>query len=136
MVDITVTPGSVVQGAGANVESGVAGATITAGQAVYLDATSGRYKLADSDSGTAAARTAKGIALNSASDGQPLSIQVKGDITIGATVVANTAYYLSNTAGGICPLADVGAGEFMQLIGIGISATQIRMGLLATGVAN
>lgn len=139
MTDLSVTAANVAQGTGAQTESGVAGATITAGQPVYLDTTTQRYKLSDADSATVAARSVRGISLNGGSDGQPLTIQkmvLNTEINIGATLVANTAYYLSSNAGGICPLADVGTGEYMVLIGIARTAALLRMGGVETTVAN
>lgn len=135
MSDLSITAGSVLPGAGAVTEDGLAGAAITAGQVCYRD-TDGSYKLADSDAASALIRTPRGIALNTAGIGQPLRIQKQGEITIGATVVANTQYYLSNTPGGICPLADVGTGEYMATIGVAKSTTVIIINFAYTGVAN
>jgi hypothetical protein len=134
MADLTITAASVSSGADANKESGTAGETITAGQAVYK-AASGKYMKADSNSATAAARQARGIALNGASLDQPLAIQKSGDITIGATLTAGTAYYLSDTPGGICPLADVGSGEYVCLIGLAKSASVLAIGIEFPNVA-
>lgn len=134
MADLSITAASVLPGAGALVEDGLAGATITAGQVVYRD-TDGTYKLADADGASATIRTARGIALNGASSGQPLRIQKQGNITIGATLTAGTTYYLSNTAGGICPLADVGTGEYYHIIGIATSTTNLLMALAYSGVS-
>ncbi|MGE0845835.1 MAG: hypothetical protein AB7L41_06165 [Flavobacteriaceae bacterium] len=135
MTDISITAANVVKGANAVTESGIAGATITAGQAVYLDSATGKYKLADSNDATAAVRQPRGIALNGASDGQPLTIQKSGDITIGATLTAGVAYYLSDTAGGICPVADVGSGEYACIIGIAESTSVLHIAISYSGVA-
>lgn len=136
MADLTITAASVVKGTNAQIQTGYAGETIAAGKAVYFDTVTQRWKLADSNSATALVRHATGIALNGASDGQPVDVQIGGDITIGATLVANTSYFLSDTPGGICPLADVGAGEYTELIGVAISTTVLRLILVSTGVAN
>lgn len=136
MADLTVTPASVLAGTNATITRGIAGATITAGQAVYLDeATTGEWLLADSDSATVAARGSArfGIALNGASDGQPLAVQTGGNITIGATVVAGVAYYLSDTPGGICPFADLATGDYVTLVGIATSTTVIAIDTLYSG---
>ncbi len=115
MTDVSITAANVFKGANASVENGVAGAAITQGQVVYKDS-SGKYQLTDSDSGTAAAKAAYGIALNRAdADGQPLTVQKAGLITIGGTLVAGTAYYASETAGGIQPQADVGTEDVVYL---------------------
>ena len=135
MADLTITAASVLPGSNAKKKTGTAGASITAGQTVYLDSSDNKYKLFDADSATAAARELAGIALNNAANGQPLTVQYEGDITIGATVVAGVTYVGSDTAGGIMPTADVETGDYVTVIGIGISTTQIRMKLIASGVA-
>jgi hypothetical protein len=128
MVDLTVNNTLTVPGSTSVKESGTAGETIAAGKAVYKDAT-GKFMLADNNSATALARQATGIALNGASLNQPITIHKSGDLTLGATLVAGTAYYLSDTPGGICPLADVGAGEFVCLLGIAKSTTVINVNI-------
>jgi len=134
MADISITAANVVKGSNAVVEAGTAGATITAGQVVYKDAADGKYKLADADSATAAAKAPRGIALNGASDGQPLSIIRSGDVTIGATLTPGTAYYLSPVAGGIAPLADVASGDDVVLLGLAESASVLAVDIQITGV--
>lgn len=125
MVDISITAANVQRGANAIVTQGRAGATITAGQLVLRDATTGEYVLSDAD-GTGL-KQVDGIALNGASDGQPLSVQTGGDITIGATLTAGTTYYASPIAGGICPLADVASGDDPIIIGIAKSASVLMI---------
>lgn len=136
---MSVTPADVLAGTGAVIEDQTAGATITAGQVVYYDSADGLMKLAEADSATAAARVPYGIALNGASNGQPLKVQRGGQIDIGATVVDGTVYVLSGTAaGGIAPAADLTAGWFTSVIGIGIEPNDIKMpamGPLVGGVA-
>lgn len=135
MADLSITAANVLARGGASIRHGVAGATITAGQVVYLDASDGIYKLADSNSGTAAARSPRAIALNGASTGQPLAVQESGPITIGATLTAGVAYYLSGTAGGICPVADLASGMYPTLIGIASSTTVLDVKFHESGVA-
>ncbi len=132
MADITITAANVAAGAGSQVDQGTAGATVTAGQVVYLDATTRKYLLADSN-GTGT-RVPNGIALNGASNNQPLSVLRSGPVTIGATLTAGTAYYLSDTAGGICPVADVGAAENVVLIGMATSTAVLNVDIQVTGV--
>lgn len=135
MTDLSVTAGNVIAGSNSQQERGFAGAAIAAGQAVYKDSATGEFLLADSNSGTAAARTPYGIALNTAGDGQPLVVHRSGDLTIGATLVAGTTYYLSDTPGGICPLADVGSGEYACIIGIAKSTSVLAVAIQPSGVA-
>ena len=135
MTDISITAANVVAGSGASVEHGIAGSTITAGQVVYRDGTTSEYLLADSNSATAAARSPRGIALNGASDNQPLAILRSGPVTIGGTLTAGVAYYLSDTPGGICPVADVGSGEYSVLLGMATSTSVLDVDIQASGVS-
>lgn len=134
MTDITITAASVLAGAGATVRDVTSGATVVAGKTVVKDPATGKYVLSDSNHATAALRDVDGIALNGASDGQPMRILEGGPITIGGTVTAGVAYYLSDTPGGICPVADVGSGERSVLIGMATSASVIEVDIQNTGV--
>ena len=78
---------------------------------------------ADSNAAGAEARQPLGIALNGGAINQPVAVQKSGDVTIGATLTPGLAYYLSDTPGGICPIADVGSGEYSCIIGIATSTT-------------
>lgn len=135
MADISITAGNVVKGSNAVVENGHAGETITAGQVVYLDTSTMLYMKADADAASASARQPRGIALNSASLNQPLAIQKSGDITIGGTLTAGVTYYLSGTAGGIAPVADVGTGEYYCTVGIAKSTSVLSIGFNYSGVS-
>ncbi|HEV7323532.1 MAG TPA: hypothetical protein VGN91_00550 [Bosea sp. (in: a-proteobacteria)] len=135
MADLTITAANVVAGANASVANGVAGEAVTAGKPVYLSATTKKWMLADSNSATAEARKATGVALNGAALNQPVAIQTGGDITIGATLTPGAAYYLSDTPGGICPLADVGAGEYVCLLGLAKSTSVLTLDIQFPNVA-
>lgn len=133
MSDLSITAANVIPGANAVVEHGTFGATITAGKAVYKEATTKKFKLADDNSATAEVRKAYGIALNGGSDGQPATIIKSGDVTIGATMTAGVAYYLSGTAGGICPVADLTTGDYPCLLGMAKSTTVLTVDIQAPG---
>jgi hypothetical protein len=135
MADLSITAASVIAGDNAGRAAGIAGETITAGKAVYLASGTKKWMLADSNSATAEVRRATGIALNGASLNQPVDVATGGDITIGATLTAGTAYYLSDTPGGICPLADVGSGEYVCLLGLAKSTTVLALDIQYPGVA-
>lgn len=126
---ISVTAGNVVAGEGTK-EQRTAGGTITAGQAVRLS-TSAVIAAANDSSANAAVY---GIALNGGSSGQPIVVQTTGDITIGGTVAVGKVYVLG-TSGGIIPVDDVAGSEYITIIGVGISATVIRLSIKAGGVA-
>ncbi|WP_234834433.1 hypothetical protein [Sinorhizobium meliloti] len=87
-----------------------------------------------SDNNGTGTRTVHGISLNGASLNQPVSIHKSGDITIGAPLVAGTDYWLSGTAGGICPRADLVAGMDTIQIGIAKSTTVLSVDIQDPGV--
>ena len=135
MADITVTAGNVLAGAGATKATYTAGASITAGKAVYKDGSdSNKIKLADAN-GSAAVAAAFGIALNSASAGQPVEVLTAGDINPGGTVVVGKPYVVSETAGGICPHGDLTSTATVSFIGWGTTASNIHVDINNTGVA-
>ena len=139
MTDLVITAASVISGAGAPTTGGIAGATIPAGSVVYLDTTTtGKWQLADSDAATSAARGLgrTGIALNSASLNQPINVQTSGLITLGAVLTAGTAYYLSDTPGMLCPLADITGGDYLVLLGLATSASVLHLDVQYSGVAS
>lgn len=131
--DLSITAANVVPGANAVTQQGIAGATITAGQAVYLDSTTTTYKLCVAN-GSAATSACVGIALVAASANQPIVVQTRGSITIGATVVNGTTYWSSvSNAGGITATAPT-TGGFPLVIGIASSTTVILLDFTHTGV--
>ncbi|MBB6299909.1 hypothetical protein [Rhizobium leucaenae] len=132
MTDIVVVPANVVAGTNATRDIGTAGETIVAGKAIFLNAATNRWMLSDNN-GTGT-RQVNGIALNGASLNQPVSILKSGDITIGGTLTPGAALYLSATAGGICPVADLATGMDTILIGLAKSATVLAVDIQDSGV--
>lgn len=113
-------------GTGADIDRGSNfGATVTAGQAVYKDS-NGVWQLSDSD-GAAALRNCDGIALNGGATGQPAAVLKGGNITIGGTVVSGTPYFVSNTAGGICVLGDLGSADTVIYVGLATSTSVLAV---------
>ena len=109
MADIAVTAAQVaaVFPEKADIFTGIAGVTITAGQAVYIIAASGKLGLADEDA-SAEASFVWGIALNGGGDGQAIDVLRRGHAD-GFTVSSlawGLPVSLSNTAGA---LLDTGA---------------------------
>lgn len=132
MVDIVVTAASVLKGSDALIEQGTAGEAITQGQAVYLDSADGKLKL--SDNNATGKKTVRGIALNAASAGQPITIQRSGDLTLNAVLTAGARYYLSGTAGGIMPEADLTTGMDVVQLGLAKSTTVLALDVQTPGV--
>lgn len=122
MADITVTAASVIYTSGAKA-NGTVGATVTAGQVVYLDNSTGLLRLAQAD-GTAAEVAAVGIVLHGALTGQPVAYAGDGAvINIGGTTSKATTYCVSATAGGVAPQADLTSGHRICQVGYATDAT-------------
>lgn len=132
MADISITAASVLKIDGST-EDGIAGATITAGQPVYLDTATNTYKLAGAGGTNDAAgillASVQGIALHAALANQPLRIQNSETIAIGATVVLGGLYVLSTNVGMIAPYADLGSGHYVSVLGVATTTGRIRLKL-------
>lgn len=137
MVDLTITAASVVKGEGAKVWRGVFGETVAAGQGVYRDPTTKKFMKADNDAASASTLedTDVGIALSGGALNQPAEVQYDGEITMGATLTVGEIYAVSSAAGGICPVADLGSGDYPVVLGIARTAALLVMGVVRGGAA-
>ena len=120
MADITVTAASVEPDYSAAVppdlETRIAGETITEGQPLYENTAQRDYRnrpklyKCDADAAQASA-LCYGIALNAAKNNQTVTVQKGGSIKLGASggsvLTAGETYCVSSTAGGIAPTADL-----------------------------
>jgi hypothetical protein len=131
MADLSQTATSVVRSDGGT-KVVVWGEAVTAGMPVYLHTDSKYYK-AQSD-GTLAQATVAGIALSGGSTGQTGVIQVGGSINVGATLTKGTIYYVSTNAGGICPFADLGSGNYVHQLGQATSTSLLAMSVNNSGI--
>lgn len=134
MVDFTIVAANVVPGAGAILNQGIAGEALTAGQAVALDPTTGKYVKADCDSATVALRKPAGICVVAANNNGPLLFQSAGELTLGTTLTPGQPVYVSATAGGIMPQADLTTGKTVQLLGLSKTAAILSMDLNSLGI--
>lgn len=134
MADISITAASVLSGDGATVQDGTAGATITQGQALYLDTATNTLKLADAD-GATPINTLAGIALTGASSGQPIKYASRAPaFVLGATVLAGDVIYLSDTPGGLTKtIGDLEAGDKVIVVGVMISTTVMNLAPITGG---
>lgn len=138
MADLVPVPANVVGSSDKQVNgSYLAGATVTAGQSVYLDTgqTPPRWELAMCD-GTAlqAGSAGIGVAAHGASDGQPLEVQTGGEIDLGLTATEAVNYVISDTPGGIMPEADfVTATWFRTNLGVGNGDGNLDLRPFASG---
>lgn len=122
--DLSITAASFLPGANAKYITGIAGATITAGQAICVSASNGRYILADANDSTL--DDVIGLAAHGSVAGQPLAVVYDDDdLTLGATLsMSAPVYVLSGTAGGIAPSADIAPGWYPKVILVAKSTTK------------
>jgi hypothetical protein len=118
MTDISVTAANVTWVSGVREIVGKGGETGTPGQAVYLDTTTNKYKLADADND--ATSVVAGILLDNMVDGRPCIVAPPGAvINWGATLTAGTIYAAAVTPGGVCPEVDLATGDWVNVLCIG-----------------
>lgn len=128
MADLSITAANVVAASTSTTKAGTAGATITAGQAVYKLAADGLIHPADAND--SAKYKAVGIALNGASVNQPIDyVEKSNDLDIGATLTIGTVYVLSATAGGVAPAADLTTGDYAVILGVATAADSMRVNI-------
>jgi hypothetical protein len=135
MAAYSVTAANVLASASAKVADGVAGATITAGQPVYIDSGNGGVlKLSDANA-AAPANTVDGISLNAASSGQPIRYcRQDPSFTPGFTIAAGAVVVVGEAAGALAPVGDLAAGWYPLVIGVGIGSNKIILNCI-TGQA-
>jgi len=68
-------------------------------------------------------------------DDQPLVVQTGGTIAPGGTVTVGEIYVVSGSAGRIAVEADNGSGEYVTVLGVGVSSSRIDLSINASGVA-
>lgn len=123
--DVTITAANVIPGANAQYRYGVAGVAITAGQLVYLDATTNTWRLTDANASDTAADV-DGIAVVTVASGGPVTVVTRDDdLALGGTTARGTIYISSATPGGIAPAADLTTGWFLSVVAIGKSTTRV-----------
>ena len=132
MSDLSLTAANVDAASSASIATGTLGATSTAGQVVYLDASTDKRRLADADASQASAN-AVGILLGGGSDNQPVHYIVVGDVDVGATLTVGEIYVVSGTAGGIAPEADLASSDWVTVLGVATAADNLKVSILASG---
>lgn len=110
--------------------SGLGAQALTAGLVVYRDGQLG-WKPAAAGASTTRARTPQGLALNAAGADQPFVVQRRGVVDFGSNVLTPGAvYYLSPTAGKLCPLADLTEDDAIIAVGMAFSARLFNINIL------
>jgi hypothetical protein len=136
MGNLAVNPAQVQPVGGGAIMNGhmAAGVAGDAGETVYLDGASNKWKLGTADNDTNAA--IHGVLEASAAGGQPCVVQHEGDIDLGADagVVEGVTYGFSPTDGKICAVNDalMVAGKFVTVLGVGKANNVMGVKVYAT----
>lgn len=136
MADISITAANVLPSSAAIIlRQYNFGATVTVGQAVYLDAATNTWKLQDLNAGVTGNElaTVRGIAVSGGNSGQPAAVCVKDtDFGPGGTLTNGSPVFGSNTAGGIAHDVPI-AGAFPVIMGLAKSASKMNLNPTASG---
>lgn len=138
MADISITAASVNASAQATIRREYNfGATITAGQLLYLDANN-KWQLMDSNAAATGngLTDMRGVALHGGANNQPAAVVTADpDFTPGGTLVNGLSYYASPNAGALANSADIISGNYPVLAGIAKSTTKMNLTFVASGTS-
>lgn len=131
MSTLSQTAANVVAGTGAKAVTGTAGGTITAGMPVYIDTGDNNEVKACQSTTTELQAAAEGIALNGASNGQPITYQTEGEINLGATLTAGAILTVDDSAAGAISnaIGDIATGNFVTVLGVATSSSLMKIGI-------
>lgn len=135
MADLAVTAANVVDVERVKKAVGVAGEAITAGAAIYqkIDSDGQKRMYLALNTGTGEANL-KGLALTNSAQFQPVVYATDGTINPGGNMEPGAAYFVSGTAGKICPSTDLSTdGQQISLVGIAVNADELLVILKPTG---
>lgn len=134
MTDLTVVAANVKPGTSAVTQRGIAGEAITAGDSVFI-AADGGVELCEKDV-TVLEAACVGVALNDAAVDQPVEFAVTGIVDMGAILAVGETYIVGAGPGGIAPETDGAVGNFMTVIGVGVTTNNLKLGILQSGIAH
>lgn len=138
MADIAITAASVNASNQATVRKEYPfGATVTAGQLLYLDANNRWVQMDSNAAATGNGLTdLRGVALHNGANNQPAAVCVEDpDFTPGGTLVNGLSYYASPNAGALANAADITAGNYSVFAGVAKSTTKLNLKFVASGVS-
>lgn len=125
MAALSITASAVLRSSLGSSTTGVAGAAITAGQALYIDTANSNVMKLTLPGSASPANVFAGFALNNAAIGQPVDYcGIDAVFTFGATVNAGDDIWLHPTAGAITKTrADVTTGTTVVHLGCALGLT-------------
>jgi hypothetical protein len=132
MADIAITVTAFIPSANATLVPGIAGATLTRGQPVYLDSASGTYKLYVATNVLTDGFV--GFACEDVASGQPVTIVAKDPaLVLGGTLVTGDTVWLS-LSGVTKTFADLVSTWRIWVVGVATSTTVLNFDACKGGV--
>ena len=135
MADLTITAANVSAGSDCKQVILTAGVAITQGMCLFRNPVDGRaYKSVSND---LTASRAEYIALGPGVIGQPFVgalLDIGGNINLGATLAVGKVYAVSSNAGAIRPIDDVVASDYITVIGIATTTSNLVIRINYGGV--
>ena len=110
-----------------------AGVAIAVGDLVYLNSSTGKYELADASAASTA--DIAGFAVTAADTDEYFFYVATETLDLGAILTAGEFYYLSATAGKICPHDDLVATNIVSQLGYAESTSSLKFNIVNTGIA-
>ena len=133
MADLTITAANIIPVAGYSAKTLNSAAAITQGQAIY-ETSSNTWALADADAASTATTPAVAITEATAAN-QPVVGMTAGDLGFGAILTVNEIYVVAETAGAIQPIGDLLSGDFLGIIGVATTTSNLHLHPYSSGVA-
>jgi hypothetical protein len=137
MANYANTPADIRPPANYNAQSKIGGEAFGAGEWVYMDLTTRRYKKAACTSLATANAEGQALTACDADGGSFILLPGSGEYKPGANMTKGEDVVLSATPGRMCPRADLVAGNILTRLGTvsvtGSSAT-MRVNIDATGI--
>ena len=137
MAAITVNVANLVPEKDSMAQVGILGGTIAAGKLVYRDSTTGKWLLADWDTAdTPPVNADMAITLSGGVDDQRVGLLLirQGNYIDFGAVLTQRQVYVCGDAGAINPIADIGAGDYLYLLGYAETTSRLRILGIQTGI--
>ena len=132
MADISQTAANVRSGSDAKFADIIAGEGLSPGNNLYKKASDSRGWGAIAND-TAEKATLIGVTVGYASAGDKVPYQHSGKFNPGGTVTPGVTYGATATSKGIGPLTERTSGQYLSVLGPGVSATEIDIQIQNTG---
>jgi len=133
MADLTISPASVgVNVANPTITVVQVGEAVTQGQPVYLKLSDQKYWKANATNSDLA--NVYGIPLTAGAADDFVVLIRGGNMDLGATLTVGETYVVSSTSGGIAPIGDLVATNYVSILGIATASDNLNLAINVSGI--